>query len=448
MAPKLSDFTTVRLGYKSLLNDFFYVNKQTIDQFGIEDEYLVPIFRLRDLDGGTYYQDVQPEMWVFRCKVEPPDLRGTGASRYIEWGRIQTTKPRKQSSKPVKLPEAPALQDQKHWYWPAAPTHLTQIAVRKGVGEVYAPFLFREPALVDQRCYLIRPTGVPGALVSAYLSSALFSLALETHADLGLGAGVLTLGTLSLRSLPAIDLTRLSTAHKEEILEAFHALTTTSPPTASSYYANEAQRRLDAAFLEAAGVSATRLEELHDSVRLLWSGRNKKASRRASIRAVGERTNIEAVIDNIAAALDTWLQVRRFPEGYGTSNEGPLLRFTDHTLEVTMRPFMGPYMVHIESDNGVEYYDQLDPGQAEVLLRALQMGRRNVTLPATEADCQKVLKGFDAFLSEFEGILIDKFNEVGLGERHRNRVYGGVLRKLNMPLEALRTPFEGGSFIL
>ena len=46
----LSKLAHAALGYKSLQNDFFYVGKDTIETYGIEKQYLKPIFMLRDLD--------------------------------------------------------------------------------------------------------------------------------------------------------------------------------------------------------------------------------------------------------------------------------------------------------------------------------------------------------------------------------------------------------------
>lgn len=448
MAKKLSDFARIRLGYKSLQNDFFYVNKETIDRFRIESQYLVPVLRLRDLDHKAYFQNVTPKVWVFYCKEEPADLRGTGASRYIEWGRLQTTKPRKQSEKPVRFPDAPALQSQKHWYWPAAPLHKTKIAVRKGISEIYAPFLFKSPAVVDQRCQLVTPDGVTNELLSAYLASSLFALALETNADLGLGEGVLTLATTSLRSLPTIDLSSIGAKDAKLIDQAFQALAATTPPTAKGLSKNDKQRQLDSAFLKALGLQESQVGELHEGVRMLSFARTSKAGRRASMRAVGEKANIAAVIENVATSLGAWLQIRRFPEGFSNTAGGPKLTFTDRPLEVTMQPFLGSCNVTVESDRGKEYEETISIEQAEVLLRALQMGRRKLTLPATDAECRSALKAFQAFLDEFEGELIDKFADVGLGERHRDAVYGGVLNKVNMPLDSLRDPFEGGNFKL
>jgi hypothetical protein len=134
-SPVLSDYAEVRLGFKSFLNDFFYVDQEKVERFGIEGAHLSALLRLDDLDRGAYEQSVEPRLWLFSCRLEPQDLRGTGAGRYVDWGRRQRTRPRKQTSHSVAWPKAPALQGQRHWYWPAAPTHRTTIALRKGIND-------------------------------------------------------------------------------------------------------------------------------------------------------------------------------------------------------------------------------------------------------------------------------------------------------------------------
>jgi hypothetical protein len=74
---------SVSLGFKSLQNQFFYVSKDEIKEYGIEKKYLQPIFQLGDLEADKYKQTIKPVQWVFYCKDKEADLRGTGALRYI-----------------------------------------------------------------------------------------------------------------------------------------------------------------------------------------------------------------------------------------------------------------------------------------------------------------------------------------------------------------------------
>ena len=97
MFTELSTIAKVSLGYKSLQNDFFYVNKPTISSFGIERRYLLPVLMIRDLDGQSYRQAPSPSLWLFNCKDKEADLRGTGALRYISAMADRAAAEKKQS---------------------------------------------------------------------------------------------------------------------------------------------------------------------------------------------------------------------------------------------------------------------------------------------------------------------------------------------------------------
>ena len=79
---KLEELADVSLGFKSLQNNFFYVDADTIDRYQIEQEYLTPILLLRDLDTAKFLQGSTGSKSLFTCRGPERDLRGTGALRY------------------------------------------------------------------------------------------------------------------------------------------------------------------------------------------------------------------------------------------------------------------------------------------------------------------------------------------------------------------------------
>jgi hypothetical protein len=50
------EIAKVGLGFKSLQNQFFYLTKPRIQQYGIEKEYLKAILKLGDLSNSEYQQ--------------------------------------------------------------------------------------------------------------------------------------------------------------------------------------------------------------------------------------------------------------------------------------------------------------------------------------------------------------------------------------------------------
>ncbi len=128
----LEELAQVSLGYKSLQNDFFYVNAATIDSYGIEERYVIPMLMLRDLRTDRYLQDVEATTWLFRCPDEIEDLRSTGAFRYIDAMSERPASEKKQSAgKSPRIREVLEAQSGGIWYAPKALTHKHHIWIRK-----------------------------------------------------------------------------------------------------------------------------------------------------------------------------------------------------------------------------------------------------------------------------------------------------------------------------
>lgn len=99
MFTTLQSIARVSLGYKSLQNNFFYVNMATASTYGIEEKFLIPMLMLRDLGHVDYKQNPTPSLWLFACRENRGDLRGTGAWRYIEAMADRPAAEKKQSGK-------------------------------------------------------------------------------------------------------------------------------------------------------------------------------------------------------------------------------------------------------------------------------------------------------------------------------------------------------------
>jgi hypothetical protein len=86
---RLGDIAEVRRGFTTGANEFFYLDEEAIEKWGIEEEFLKPvIFSLKEL---TSIEDDLSNLQkqVFKCHLSKNELRGTNALEYIEWGEKQ-----------------------------------------------------------------------------------------------------------------------------------------------------------------------------------------------------------------------------------------------------------------------------------------------------------------------------------------------------------------------
>jgi hypothetical protein len=201
----LSSIARASLGYKSLQNNFFYLNEPTIDTYGVEKKYLTPILMLRDLNGRAYNQTPAPSLWLFNCKDTKADLRGTGALSYIDAMADRSAADKKQTGKNLTIREALEAQGGSVWYAPKARPAAHNVWLRKAFDGVFSPFLFAKPALVDQRCNSLTPVaGIDWQEVAAALTCSLFAYSLEINGSASMGAGALEAPTTKLSALRAL----------------------------------------------------------------------------------------------------------------------------------------------------------------------------------------------------------------------------------------------------
>jgi len=219
MFTKLGKIATVSLGYKSLQNNFFYLNKATIDTYGIEKKYLISILMLRDLDASSFEQSPTSSLWLFACREKRNDIRGTGALRYIEAMADRSATEKKQTGKNLTIREALGAQSGGLWYAPKARPNRHHIWLRKAVGAVYAPFLFAEASLVDQRLNSISPEDdIEWEELAAVITSSLFAYSLEINGGASMGAGALEAPTTKLRDYPILDIRELKKTERKKLV--------------------------------------------------------------------------------------------------------------------------------------------------------------------------------------------------------------------------------------
>lgn len=441
----LGDFVRVSLGYKTLMNDFYYLDSETVEVWGIEERFLKPVLMLADLDAKSYIQNVVGRSQLFYCPCEPSDLRGTGAGRYIDWAARQETGAKKQSAAPTTWEDALSKQGGKYWWWPKAALKPTQIALRKAVDILYAPFIFDEPVFVDQRLYTVTAkSDVDEDVVKAYLCSSLFPLALEVNADLGLGAGALTLNVRSITGLPAPDLLKASRRDLTELKQALAGVLSKPTVAAPSFEKNRDILRLDSALLDVLEISAD-AKEVGREVSRLATSRKTLASKRKSLRAMAADLDVASVADSLYERLKSWLSGRQFPEDYQDSSHRVQFNFPSSALSVQTMSIMGHCEISVVQSEGKQnllYSENVDASYAELILRALQMGRRRFEVSSAPEDCMRALDDLGRFLDDLEERLIADIADMGIGPRWEGEVRRRVLDRAGLHLSELRRPFE------
>jgi 23S rRNA G2445 N2-methylase RlmL len=86
---RLGDIAEVRFGIKTGANEFFYLDEEAIEKWGIEPEFLRPVIKSPRECKSIIINPADLKFKIFMCHEDKRGLKGTNALEYIEWGEEQ-----------------------------------------------------------------------------------------------------------------------------------------------------------------------------------------------------------------------------------------------------------------------------------------------------------------------------------------------------------------------
>lgn len=86
---RLGDIAEVRFGIKTGANEFFYLDDEKIQQWGIEPEFLKPVIKSPRECRSIVIKPEDLKYKIFMCHKDKSELKGTAALEYIKWGESQ-----------------------------------------------------------------------------------------------------------------------------------------------------------------------------------------------------------------------------------------------------------------------------------------------------------------------------------------------------------------------
>jgi methylase of polypeptide subunit release factors len=442
----LESLAECRLGYKSLQNKFFYVSPAVVKKFHIEARFLRPILKLADLDGGSYIQDAESPQSIFFCNEPESKLKGTGALQYIRAMEGVPATEKRQAQKVQTIRSALESQGGKYWYSPKAQPHDAHMWVRKAIDSTHAPFLFANAVTVDQRCNMVVPiTGVEWKELGALLTSSVFVLGLEAAGAASLGAGALEVATRRLGTTRVLDLRLVTATQRLALVRRAEAVWLQGKPPVWSMRTttpDAALRNLDRCVLELMG-SPLDLDDLYESLHTAVTLRTGMSKGRQVVQKASEDADVQKVAQAIAGSVAHLVEARRFPEdfapaGSDEANKSQVTLPETGVLAVEREPLFGTCRVIIHERGENPLLDASLPAPvAEVLVRALLMGRRAFTYPTVEAEAGDTLDRFLRWVRPIVDEIEGECTSSTLGTRYADQVRGEVLRRLGIASEAL-----------
>jgi hypothetical protein len=192
---KLQDIATVLPGCYSGINDFFYLDKETISKWKIERKYLTPLIRNSEVVKTLNIVDTGNNFVLSIPSVSKQELRKENflnIINYIEWGEKQVTRQRQKTEAGIPWNKVETVKNRKYWYSiPQKNLESTNLFMQYVSNDrFYCPY--SEKKLVSDRCFhrIFINKGIDFTTLVVSLNSTLqiFFVMLFGRSSLGQGA--------------------------------------------------------------------------------------------------------------------------------------------------------------------------------------------------------------------------------------------------------------------
>lgn len=432
----IEELADCHLGYKSLQNRFFYLDSDTIARYEIEREFLKPIYQLGDLQENLFFQQSKPRVFLLHCDRPQADLRGSGAYRYIRDMQDKPAALKKQTGRVQTISEALGRQGGAYWYGPKATPQEAHVWVRKAFDKTYSPFLFEQPMMLDQRCnYLLPHRGISWQALAAVLTSSVFALSIEAAGSASMGGGALEIPTTKLSNIMVPDIRQFSRNKLGRLVDLAEAVWEYDVPV--NWRDSEIQpstylRNLDEFLLSEIGAGISP-DALYEAIRHTLSVRMRLAQDKSKSKRRAEATDIAEVARTIVSNFTQLIEARRFPESFTASGIETMPIEIDPRLDldVSVEPFLEECEVQITSpERGVILDVSLPRMLADVLVRALLMGRRSFSIPLDPDAAGQLMQEFWNWLPPLLSDIKAECKSSSLGTRFEGEIEKAAMTML------------------
>ena len=251
---RLGDIATASRGVITGANKFFFLRKEDIERWGIEDDFLEPVMTT-PMESGSILVDVAHLPYrAFICHEPKSSLRGTNALAYINWGEQQGFN-RKSAPSARKL-----------WY-DLGNKHTTQTAINIFIGSTARIFWASQRLLFSDNFQVIRSEQTTPAKLSVAMNSTFGQLVINVEGRTNFGQGVLEIQTYETSNLAIVNPMLLPEPNTTVFNAADWDVLTPSA----------ARRYIDTAVFDALGLTAGERDAVYGGVAELVGNRRRRA---------------------------------------------------------------------------------------------------------------------------------------------------------------------------
>ena len=250
---RLGDIAEVRRGLTTGANEFFYLDDQKIQEWGIEEEFLKPVIKSPRECKSILVDPNQSKFKLFMCGADKADLVGTAALEYIEWGESE------------EFDQRPSCQGRARW-WSSLVESGNSIFVKEA-NDTSAVFYNPDNYIVDCRLYYANLSDD----IFLFLNSAIGAMFFEIYNRVNLGEGARSMMVSDYEQVPIIA--NLGSNQKTAALESISPLPPRKLVNSQTEWAT-----LDAITFDALNLTPRERDGVYEAVIHLVEARLQKAS--------------------------------------------------------------------------------------------------------------------------------------------------------------------------
>ncbi len=288
----LKEIGKVRYPIKTGINEFFFVDQNTIEKFNLESEFLIPVLKSPKMISKIQIKKSDFHYFIFNCsstKQELTQQKKFGALKYISWGEEQLTEKKQQSLVGMKWSNVPSVRRNKPgWYSiqliPPAEIFCTRFFDKRFF------FCYSEmPLIEDQTFYgLILNNSFQKykELVIALANSTLSYYLLEIFGRTSLGKGALQYAISDMANHRIINPKIFPEKVKQEIILRFQYLKEREIRSIFEEVKMNDRLAFDKVIFDWLGFSEVEIKALYNSFLLLTKSRLEKSSHKIELLSI------------------------------------------------------------------------------------------------------------------------------------------------------------------
>ena len=427
----LKNVANLRRGFTTGINDFFYLSKETINQWAIEKEFLAPVIKSPKESASILIDSGKLELKVFLCSKSKDELRKEkkfGALKYIEWGEKQTT------VDGTLFPKVSTVATRNKWY-DLGERSPGEILLLMNSGDIHRVLYNPDLVFVDHNLFeLFIPAQYEYGLL-LYLNSSMGALAKEVIGRINLGDGGLKVEGIDWERLISLNDSVLNTISIKADAD-FDKLLSRPIKSIFEEVKMKDRQQLDSLILEAMGLDPAKyLQPIYDGLTELVRERIELAAMRKKLKQAKPVRDTAKLMEQVRDDL-VKNGIKKFPDDFLDKKPKPQDCTNVAVPDAPLR--LGHYFMGQQEVIGDGFsYQARSIEAAKYIIYAHKPGEYIVCLPDDEIAVTKAVTGYEYYLKElFQKLNTDILNRT-FDHKQAEAISHRIFQELGLPSSIL-----------